>query len=132
MLHHTFLNFVFFQRAYQLALSRYSNTDAFQRDLTIFQVPTFQSSSKKRYFIFSTSKERPVRRKTKAFPSEAAFCWLPSLKAFAPLAWQQLQLQPIRRHVASFAAFSLPLAVLKHFGELEMPRHSTSYRSTSG
>ena len=71
------------------------------------------SSSKKRYF--STSKKRPARRKTKAFPSEAAFRWLPSLKACAPLAWRQLRLRPIRRHVATFAAFSLPLTVLKQF-----------------
>ena len=50
----------------------------------------------------------------KAFPSEAAFRWLISLKACAHLAWQ-LRLRPIRRHFASFAAFSLPSAFLKQF-----------------
>ena len=60
------LNLVFskrflFRRAYQSALSRYSNTDAFQRDLAIFRVP-------------------PPRRVI-----ESAFRWLLSLKACAPL-----------------------------------------------
>ena len=84
------------------------------------------------YFIFSKSKKRSARRKTiKAFPSEAAFRWLPSLKACAFLAWRQLRLRPIRRHVVSFAAFTLPSAVLKQFFcELERPSRSTSYRST--
>ena len=89
MLHRTFLSFVFFQ----------------ELDSTIFQVSTFPCRPQRRGILLSLRRRRGWRKKK--FPSEAAFRWL-----LPWLNWQ-LRLRPIRRHVASFTALSLPSASLK-------------------
>ena len=60
---------------YQSALSRLSsNTDAFQRDLTIFRVPTFPCPPPRRGILFSLRRRRGRREeKLKGFPEWSGF-----------------------------------------------------------
>ena len=128
MLHRTFLNFVFFQRAYQSALSLYSNTDAFQRDLTIFRVSTFPCCPPRRGILLSPHRWRGQHEENLGSPEWSGF----SLAAISQnMCSLGLAVAASTDSMACHdAVFSLPSAFFKQFLRIRnaksfyfLPRH---------